>query len=365
VKTAAPGASPRRAAAPAGNSYARIYAVVRRIPAGRVATYGQVAALAGLAGRARQVGYALHALPEGSPVPWQRVINARGEISPRAEPGWAGFQRFLLEEEGVAFDLGGAVDLERCLWQPAAPRVRRPPAASVAGIAAVLRPLGTARRSAGAKAYLKSDLEFFGVDTPALRREARAWLRAHRGAGRAALTSLVKALWRRPVHELRAFAVELLMARQQLLDAADIELLESLLRRSGTWAYVDPIAIQVAGPLVERHPELGAVLDRWSADPDFWLRRASLLALLRPLARGGGDWRRFVRYADAMLEEREFFVRKAIGWVLREVAKRHPGRVAGYLSARLDRVAGLTLREAVKHLPAADRLRLLPPGRRR
>lgn len=126
MRAAAPAGSSPRAAAPAANSYARIYAVVRRIPAGRVATYGQVAALAGLAGRARQVGYALHALPEGSPVPWHRVINARGEVSPRAEPGWEGFQRFLLEEEGVAFDLGGAVDLERFLWESAArPRSRR------------------------------------------------------------------------------------------------------------------------------------------------------------------------------------------------------------------------------------------------
>jgi methylated-DNA-protein-cysteine methyltransferase-like protein len=108
------------APAAASSSYTRIYAVVRRIPPGRVATYGQVAALAGLAGRARQVGYALHALPEGSPVPWHRVINARGEISLRSEPGWEGYQRFLLEEEGVDFDLGGRVDLDRFLWQPGA-----------------------------------------------------------------------------------------------------------------------------------------------------------------------------------------------------------------------------------------------------
>jgi methylated-DNA-protein-cysteine methyltransferase-like protein len=98
---------------------------VRRIPHGRVATYGQVAALAGLAGRARQVGYALHALPDGSPVPWHRVINARGEISLRSEPGWEGYQRFLLEEEGVDFDLAGRVDLDRFLWQPGALRPRR------------------------------------------------------------------------------------------------------------------------------------------------------------------------------------------------------------------------------------------------
>lgn len=92
--------------------------MVRAIPPGRVATYGQVAVLAGLAGRARQVGYALHALPEGSDVPWQRVVNARGEVSPRAEPGWEGYQRFLLAEEGVELDLAGRIDLERYLWQP-------------------------------------------------------------------------------------------------------------------------------------------------------------------------------------------------------------------------------------------------------
>ena len=118
----------RGARSGSGDSYARIYAVVRAIPPGRVATYGQVAALAGLAGHARQVGYALHALPEGSDVPWQRVVNARGEVSPRAEPGWEGFQRFLLEEEDVDLDLAGRIDLERFLWQPAElPRQKRKP----------------------------------------------------------------------------------------------------------------------------------------------------------------------------------------------------------------------------------------------
>ncbi len=95
-----------------------IRAVVESIPRGRVATYGQVAALAGLPGHARQVGYALNSLPEGSEVPWQRVINARGEVSPRSVPGWEGYQRKLLEEEGVAFDPRGRVDLSRYRWEP-------------------------------------------------------------------------------------------------------------------------------------------------------------------------------------------------------------------------------------------------------
>ncbi len=94
-------------------TYERIYAAVARIPRGRVATYGQVAAAAGLPGRSRQVGYALHALPEARAVPWHRVVNARGEISPRAEPRFETIQRKLLEREGVAFDARGRIALVR------------------------------------------------------------------------------------------------------------------------------------------------------------------------------------------------------------------------------------------------------------
>jgi len=96
----------------------RIWRVVERIPAGRVATYGQVAELAGLPGAARQVGYAMAALPEGSTVPWQRVINARGEVSERRDFDGAPRQRLLLLEEGVVFDADGRIDLELFGWRP-------------------------------------------------------------------------------------------------------------------------------------------------------------------------------------------------------------------------------------------------------
>jgi methylated-DNA-protein-cysteine methyltransferase-like protein len=99
-------------------SYQRIYAVVRRIPAGRVATYGQVAELAGLAGRARQVGYALHALPDHTSLPWHRVVNAGGGISRRSMPGAELAQQVLLEQEGIRLDASGRVRLARVRWQP-------------------------------------------------------------------------------------------------------------------------------------------------------------------------------------------------------------------------------------------------------
>ena len=93
------------------------YAVVRCIPRGRVATYGQVASLAGLPRHARQVGYALHAL-DGDEVPWHRVVNAAGGVSPRSTPGWDRRQRAMLEAEGVLFSPAGRIDLGRYRWEP-------------------------------------------------------------------------------------------------------------------------------------------------------------------------------------------------------------------------------------------------------
>ena len=99
--------------------YDRIYAVIAAIPEGKVATYGQVAALAGLPGHARQVGYALRAAPDGLNLPWQRVINGQGQVSLRSGIGLEeGYQRHLLEEEGVVFTLAGKVDLKEYQWEP-------------------------------------------------------------------------------------------------------------------------------------------------------------------------------------------------------------------------------------------------------
>ncbi len=109
-----------------GDVYGAIYAVVRRIPAGRVATYGQVARLAGRPRGARQVGYALAALDDPD-VPWHRVVNAEGRVSPRRRPGADEYQRILLEDEGVAFDDDGRICLSRFGWRPEA----RPPPASI------------------------------------------------------------------------------------------------------------------------------------------------------------------------------------------------------------------------------------------
>lgn len=212
------------------------------------------------------------------------------------------------------------------------------------------------------KAYLKSDAEFAGVSVPVMRslvRSFQAGQTAAAGLSRAEVTRLARDLWASPLYECRQCAVILLERTTAVLTESDIDLVEEFLREAGTWALVDGLAANVAGDLLARYPELGGRLDLWARDDDFWLRRSALLALMGPLRRGSGDFARFARYADAMLEDREFFIRKAIGWVLRETGKKRPDLVAGWLGPRVHRASGVTVREAVKPLPADVREALL------
>lgn len=232
------------------------------------------------------------------------------------------------------------------------------PEAAAAAVAGALRAAGTAERAEREKRYLKSELEFFGVTVPELRRVVKAAVRDHPGLDAAGMVAWAVALWREPVHERRMAAAELLTLAAPRLRADDLATVERLLRESGTWALVDGLAVNVAGEIALRDPRSWPVIDRWAVDPDFWVRRSALLALLRGIRAGQPDLPRFTRYAQPMLAEREFFIRKAIGWVLREISKRDPGWVASWTERRLAEMSGVTFREAVRRLPAGEAIRL-------
>jgi 3-methyladenine DNA glycosylase AlkD len=226
-------------------------------------------------------------------------------------------------------------------------------------IDAELRSHAVPGRAEKERAYLKSALEHYGVSLPAIRGVAKRVLRVHRALGHDELLAVVHGLWEVPVHERRVTASILLDLYGDRLDAADMTMLESLLRQASTWALIDILAASVVGPLVERDPRAADVLDRWATDGDFWIRRSALLALLLALRRGEGDFDRFGRYADPLLEDKEFFVRKAIGWVLRDTARRRPDLVFDWLLPRASRASGVTVREAVKPLTEDQRHAIL------
>jgi 3-methyladenine DNA glycosylase AlkD len=224
------------------------------------------------------------------------------------------------------------------------------------GIETKLRRRGTPQRAAGEKQYLKSDLRFLGATLADIRRVAKEASRDSR-LDRADALGLVEELWSAPVFERRMAAAILLELHAGELRSRDLRLIERLIRESRTWALVDVLAGDVVGEMALRL-SIRQALDRWARDDDFWIRRSSLLAELKPL-KDGAPFEPFARRADAMLEETEFFIRKAIGWVLRETSKQRPDEVFRWIAPRTHRASGVTMREAVKYLDDRRAARLM------
>ena len=224
------------------------------------------------------------------------------------------------------------------------------------------RDAGSRSRAAAGKAYLKSDLRFYGTTVPVIRRAAKDFAREHRDLTRTELQAIVDELWSTDLYELRSAGIALLSHYARLLDERDLAWLLGFVRRSKTWAHVDWLATDVIGGVVGESRTALKRLPAWSRDESFWVRRTALLAQLRQLSHEAGDFELFARLAAGMLHEREFFIRKAIGWVLREVSKKRPKLTFDFLLEHREEVSGLTLSEGAKYLPSTYRRRLRLPA---
>lgn len=227
---------------------------------------------------------------------------------------------------------------------------------SAADIERELADAGTAERAEATKRYLKSSLLHLGASVPQLRAEAKAV--ASEIDSRRELRRLADELWAEPVYERRACVAFLLDYRVDLLGPADLPAIKRFVADSETWALVDQLSADLLGNLLLAHPDAAPRLDPWTRHRNFWVRRAALLSQIRPL-KAGADFGLFAGWADAMLEEREFFIRKAIGWVLREAGKTRAAEVYEWLLPRAERASGVTIREAVKYLEPAQREAIL------
>ena len=219
-----------------------------------------------------------------------------------------------------------------------------------------LKQSGTPERAVGEKRYLKSDLDFFGVRLADMRRVAKSIVKSEQ-LEHDDVISLVEELWSKPVFERRMVSVILLELTASDLTRNDLGLIERLIRDSKTWALVDGLAGDVVGEIAMSH-RIKQVLDRWAADADFWIRRSSLLAELKPL-KNGAPFAPFATRANKMVDESEFFIRKAIGWVLRETSKKRAWEVYDWIAPRTHRASGVTMREAVKYLDGKQAARLM------
>jgi len=221
-----------------------------------------------------------------------------------------------------------------------------------------LEAAGSRPRAEQERRYLKSHLTFLGVPVPVIRRQATAFARGHGHLDRPGLRRLTQALWSTDVHEARSLGIAICERRIDVLRPADLTWLIALVNRANTWAHVDWLAIKVIGGLVARTPRLEAKLPAWARHRNFWVRRTAVLALHDQLIAGAGDFDRFARIAASLLDEREFFIRKAIGWVLRSTARKTPARTIAFVERHASEMAGVTFREATRNLSSAQQTRL-------
>ncbi|WP_405809217.1 DNA alkylation repair protein [Streptomyces sp. NBC_01520] len=203
-------------------------------------------------------------------------------------------------------------------------------------------------RAASAAAYMKNVAPFLGIATPQRRALSRTVLADTGRPDEADCTAIALRCWELPEREYQYFAADLLRRHVARCSSGFLPVLRHLVSAVPWWDTVDVLAVHVAGPLVTADPRLGRVMDRWIEDDDLWIARTALLHQLRYKKRT--DTNRLFGYCLARAGHPDFFIRKAIGWCLREYARTDPDAVRGFVDGAGDRLSPLSVREALKNI---------------
>jgi len=205
-------------------------------------------------------------------------------------------------------------------------------------------------RAVNEKRYLKSPYKFFGVSVPFTDKMAKEFSRENKDAEREYIFKIAKRLWDSEFHEEKRLAVDILRHYPDYIDLDAMPVIEKMLEQSTGWDHIDEISVHMVGSVLKKDKKAYNFLKKWSRSDNFWMRRASLISQILLFRQGKGNHKLFFGFAERMLDEKEFFIRKAIGWCIREVSKLDPEEAFKFLLKIKGRASGLTLREGAKRL---------------
>ncbi|MFF1879856.1 DNA alkylation repair protein [Pseudarthrobacter sp. NPDC058196] len=219
----------------------------------------------------------------------------------------------------------------------------------IGAVRSALWELSDPARAAGAQAYMKSSVPSLGVRVPDVRRIAAQATAGFPPTSAAGLRATVLELWRTAAfREERYAAIDLTGNRLVAKDLAMLPVYEEIIRTGAWWDFVDGVSGRICALLLAHPAEMTAVLRTWSRDPDFWIRRASITSQLR--AKEATDTALLADVIEPNLADREFFIRKAIGWALREFAKTAPEWVEEFVARHGQELSPLSRREALRRI---------------
>ena len=215
-------------------------------------------------------------------------------------------------------------------------------------------------RAAGEAAYMRHQFPFFGMRTADRRRLTAEALAGLPPPTEQELAAVLRALWAEPERELQHAGCDYVRAHIAVASAPFIDVLLEVVMAKSWWDTVDPLAAHAVGSLVRRHPDLVTVMDEWIRADDFWVARTAILHQLT--YKGDTDEARLFDYCRLRAPDREFFLRKAIGWALRTYAAVAPASVANFVESTPD-LSPLSVREATKGVVRASTRACEPGGR--
>ncbi|MFW0774999.1 DNA alkylation repair protein [Paenarthrobacter nitroguajacolicus] len=232
----------------------------------------------------------------------------------------------------------------------------------VESIRSTLRSAADAERGAEAQAYLKSNMPSWGVRVPEVRRIVKEAIKQFPVTGPAELRQAVLELWHSAeAREERYAAIDLTALPMVKEDLQMLPIYEAIIRTGAWWDLVDGVSHRICALLQAHRSTMTPVLLQWSTDHDMWIRRAAITAQLG--AKSTTDAGLLAAVISANLADREFFIRKAIGWALREYSKTNPEWVRAFASSNAKGMSALSTREALRLLPSGRAGRRMDPAK--
>lgn len=208
------------------------------------------------------------------------------------------------------------------------------------------------------KKYLKSPFLFYGVSRSDMKAIAREVKRKWPDISQREILDLCSQLWEQEHHECKSIAIDLLNLCPGHIDNKVLGLIDHMIDTATGWDHIDEIAIRLVGRLLIKDKNNFAYLAECGKSPNFWKRRVSIIAQLKLYKTNHFNREFFFTACAEHLHEKEFFIRKAIGWGLRELSKSDPNAVFEFICQRRADMSGLTFREGSKRLPDELRLKL-------
>ena len=228
-------------------------------------------------------------------------------------------------------------------------------------------------RAKKAKRYLYSDLKHYGVDTTTKRKFYKKWKNQIANLSKKEALEYVRYFWKQPSFEERTIAVGIINDHKEKLTVSDLPLIEKLMRESKGWAFLDSLIIPIMPVILSQDKKNYKILEKWIKDNDFWVRRSALLAQNHYFRKNKGNKKLFFKLARSQFDETwidtlyknplqkkraRFFIRKAIGWALREMSEKDPETVFAFLQENKENMSGLSFREGSRKLPTNLRNKL-------